>query len=118
MGEPGSKTKMFDAYGEMVLRGGGTALHLKTVSPALVVLLDTQQLEDAPLQGLRCLGVRHEGVVAGAGLADRLSGGARRRPLRSGEFAAIAEYERQTTTESEEKRGYTYYITMPLYIAM
>lgn len=59
-----------------------TARHLETVGPALVVLLDAQQLEDAPLQGLRRLGVRHERVVAGAGLGDGLSGGARRRALR------------------------------------
>ena len=46
--------------------------HLKAVGPALTVLLDAKKLEDAPLQGLSGFCVSHEGVVAGAGLANGL----------------------------------------------
>lgn len=72
--------------------------HLEAVGPVLVVLLDAQQLEDAPLQGLRRLGVRHEGVVACAGLADRLTRGPGRRPLRLVELATT---EKQMTKRNK-----------------
>lgn len=46
-----------------------------------MVLLDAQQLEDSPFQGLSGFRVSHEGVVAGAGLADGLPRRARGRSL-------------------------------------